>query len=123
MPESGETERWDVLLAAWARAFCEPGKNMELVVDARKKPRVQLLLHTSYHLGYSRKEEQALKATAERCGNVVWVRDWLQRAAHLKLMASADALVSTSRAEGFGLPRDLPAGSRQRQAETLGGVG
>ena len=40
----------DVLLGAWARAFCEPGKNMELVVDARKKPRVQLLLHTSYHL-------------------------------------------------------------------------
>lgn len=85
----------DILLAAWQEAFC----------SSISGPKVELILHTNYGLGFSKRELHFMEQRAKtHCSNVRWQKGWLSRTSHLDLLRSADAYVAPARAEGFGIP-------------------
>lgn len=84
----------DVLLIAWSKEFCD-GNTAD----------TELVLHTSYGLGYSKEDLIGFQSIIDKCNNIKWLRNsWIDSSDYQKIVQEADVYVGVSRAEGFGLP-------------------
>lgn len=82
----------DILFHAWHNQFC----NLK---------EAQLLIHTSYELGYTDDDITEFIQISKKCSNIKWIRNkWLSSYDHKNIMTNSHIYISSFRAEGFGLP-------------------
>jgi len=82
----------DIMLEVWSTEFCT-NRN------------AQLVLHTSYELGYGDNEMSNMQDIIDRCNNIEWIKNkWLSDEEHVDLINSVDIYLAPFRSEGFGLP-------------------
>ena len=87
----------DILLEEWKAVFCSAGAQ-------EKFPAAELLLQTSYELGYSKSEISKFEQLIENCGNIEWRRGWMNRDEYLTMLKEGDVYLAPFRSEGFGIP-------------------